>query len=204
VFIHTVIVYAFRRVFGLNPYPRLSGWSASLAFAPIRRNVAQKSKPAAPRLPVGAAVTTSVSTTSSASTIGPISTTAVVFAPPTLVEPVATIPPAPGVQETPANQPQTQGWGKKVKPPSMVLDEDVNGFKATRGGKKGGGGKKHKKVRRDPVSNRNSLHYRCCRLNTLLFFLHGILLKLTILCAQMTTTNTRYGRGKIMRKDGIG
>ena len=29
----------------------------------------------------------------------------------------------------------------------MVLEEDVNGFKNQRGGKKGGGGKKHKKVR---------------------------------------------------------
>ncbi|KAF5381097.1 hypothetical protein D9615_003908 [Tricholomella constricta] len=109
-----------------------AGWSASLAFAPVRRVQGQKSKPALARLPVGAAVTSS----------GPIlaaglSSTAVVFAPPALVEPPMAAP-----QDTP--QPQ-QGWGKKVKPPSMVLDEDVNGFKASHNKKKGKGrGKKNK------------------------------------------------------------
>lgn len=64
-----------------------------------------------------------------------ISSTAVVFAPPALVE-------LKKEETLPTNQSQTQGWGKKVKPPSMVLDEDVNGFKAQRGERRGGGGKK--------------------------------------------------------------
>lgn len=110
------------------------GWSASLAFAPVRRTAAQKPKAPAVRLPVGAAVTTAQATPAASSAV--ISSTAVIFAPPSLNEPA---------NPTEA-QPQGQGWGKKVKPPSMVLDEDVNGFKAKRG-RGGGGKKKGKKVR---------------------------------------------------------
>ncbi|KZT70208.1 hypothetical protein DAEQUDRAFT_689817 [Daedalea quercina L-15889] len=125
-----------------------AGWSASLAFAPVRRGPTQKAKTTAPRLPVGAAVAaTQAAATASSSAV--ISSTAVVFAPPSLVE-------QPKKEETPpTNQPQTQGWGKKVKPPSMVLDEDVNGFKAQRGERRGGGGgggkKKGRKNKNAPV-----------------------------------------------------
>ncbi|KAF5365689.1 hypothetical protein D9758_003207 [Tetrapyrgos nigripes] len=112
-----------------EPSKPTAGWSAALAFAPIRRSNQNKSKPSAPRLPVGASVTASVSST------------AVVFAPPALVETTSKeeVPPP----EEPA--PATQGWGKKVKPPSMVLDDDVNGFKASQRRGKVGKGKNSKK-----------------------------------------------------------
>ncbi|TCD65354.1 hypothetical protein EIP91_002752 [Steccherinum ochraceum] len=73
-----------------------------------------------------------------------ISSTAVVFAPPTTIEE----PPVSTAAESSA--PATQGWGKKVKPPSMILDEDINGFNAKRGGKKAGG-KKNKKNKHAPA-----------------------------------------------------
>jgi hypothetical protein len=96
------------------------------------------------RLPAGAAFTTvSADGAPDIPPVGTISATAVVFAAP---EPA-----------TPAQEPEqkaTQGWGKKVKPPSMILEEDVNGFKNQTQNKGGrpeagrgvGGGKKKKKV----------------------------------------------------------
>lgn len=41
-----------------------------------------------------------------------------------------------------------EGWQKKAKPaPAMVLDEDINGFRAAGGNRRGEGKKKGKKVR---------------------------------------------------------
>jgi splicing factor 45 len=42
----------------------------------------------------------------------------------------------------PQAEPEPTGWAKKVKAPSMVIDEDVNGFRAVKPGE----GKRRKKV----------------------------------------------------------
>lgn len=141
------------RVLCFSPCARArSGWSAALAFAPTRRQV-PKIKPITPRLPAGfsqgdGAASTSTSAATSTATI---SSTAVVFAPPSLVESKSTKSEdnAPASSGAPG-----QGWGRKVKPPSMILEEDVNGFKGRKSGKRdgtgagGGGKKKGKKVRK--------------------------------------------------------
>lgn len=108
--------------------------------------------------------------TNSAATV---SATAVVFAPPELVVPT-------NEQADVKDEPTTgwrkkEGWGKKVKPPSMVLDEDVNGFKAQkkRKGPGGAGGKKKgKKVSAEMRLSLNLIIHcypeqkptACCRL----------------------------------------
>ncbi|CAK5264258.1 unnamed protein product [Mycena citricolor] len=102
-----------------------AGWSSSLAFAPVRRNAVQKPKPTTARLPVGAAFTTVASS-------AVVSSSAVVFAPPALIEPAA--------KDDAPKAAEPGGWGKKVKPPSMVLDEDVNGYKSAYSKRKGGQG----------------------------------------------------------------
>jgi hypothetical protein len=125
---------------------------------------------------VGAAVTT-----------GPaalLSATAVVSAPPTL----NIDPPKSTIEET-----QRDGWGKKVKPPSMVLDEDVNGFKASHNKKHRGGKGKGKKVSSECCS-----FYKACftifpRTRTLQWLQSGIQQNNTILYDPMTTTSTKYG-----------
>jgi splicing factor 45 len=43
----------------------------------------------------------------------------------------------------PQAEPEPTRWAKKVKAPSMVIDEDVNGFRAVKPGE----GKRRKKVR---------------------------------------------------------
>ncbi|KAF8590475.1 hypothetical protein K439DRAFT_1651147 [Ramaria rubella] len=106
-----------------------AGWSAALAFAPVRRNAAQKAK-LAPRLPVGAAVATTLSPG--------LSATATISAPPTLIQ-------QPNAQSQASES--KSGWGKNIKPPSMVLDEDVNGFRSNKSKSKRNEKKnKHKKA----------------------------------------------------------
>lgn len=82
-----------------------------------------------------------------ASSNATVSATAVVFAPPELVTPANDQVDV--KDESSTGWRKKEGWGKKVKPPSMVLDEDVNGFK-THQKRKGpggaGGGKKKRKV----------------------------------------------------------
>jgi len=132
-------------------------WSAALAFGPVRRHPGNKSKLNAPRLPAGASVLSSVSIPATAGAVisntgATISSTAVIFAPPSLVDTSATATAGSDGQqeqqrqESAGSAPQTQGWGKKIKPPSMVLDDDVNGFKKTQHKKNTNKKGKNKKV----------------------------------------------------------
>ncbi|PAV23296.1 DNA damage repair [Pyrrhoderma noxium] len=123
-----------------------AGWSAALAFAPVRRGPKQKPKASNTirSLPAGAQLTEA--TTAVSSTQGSISSTAIVSA-----APIINVP----EQQKPAEpeRPNTLGWGKKIKPPSMVLDDDVNGFKSNsrKGNATGGGKRKGKKNKNAPA-----------------------------------------------------
>ncbi|EAU88587.2 DRT111 [Coprinopsis cinerea okayama7 len=128
--------------------------SSSSSTATTKSTAANKAKPTAPRIPIGASVLTSTTLstagTTTATTPG-LSSTAVIFAPPQLKTPEATGDTSSTVTgaattTTGAHTQNAQGWGKKVKPPSMVLDEDVNGFKSHKRKVGKGKGKKNKHV----------------------------------------------------------
>ncbi|KAH7340529.1 hypothetical protein B0J17DRAFT_651704 [Rhizoctonia solani] len=109
-----------------------AGWSAALSFAPTRRKA-----PAAQARP--AYVGFATSTVSTSAVPATVASSAVISAPPVLIEQPA------AKSETQADSNESNkasGWAKKIKAPSMVLDEDVNGFRAVGGKKKGAGSRK--------------------------------------------------------------
>jgi hypothetical protein len=108
-----------------------------------------------------------------------MSATAIVAAPPTLVNvSVPTLPePTPAGPGSGSGSSHKSGWGKKVKPPSMVLDDDINGFRGNPK-RKGGGGKKNKKVRIITFSH-DFMQLNSFRIKMYSNWLCGILLSLT-------------------------
>lgn len=102
--------------------------------------------PAAARLPIGAAITTKDGAFVPAPIAGAsgavVASGAVLYALPQLNESAA------HADKKDAEESKTSGWGKKMKPPAMVLDEDVNGFKVSGKGKGGGGGGGKRKGRK--------------------------------------------------------
>lgn len=134
-----------------------------------------------------------------------LSATAVVSAPPELIVPQALPDAAESKDDAAGNGAgwkKRDGWGKKVKPPSMVLDEDVNGFRARRAQRKGGGGKKGKKVRKTCcwwMPRCASCPRSRTRMSSRWRF--GILWSNMTLSSQMITTNTKYGSsGTVLRE----
>lgn len=155
-------------------------------------------KQAAPRLPPGATAVPVSATFAPPPILGVpansnaiVSATAVVFAPPELVTPASD-------QVESKDEPNTgwrkkEGWGKKVKPPSMVLDEDVNGFKShqKRKGPGGGGGKKGRKVSADSKLSPHLIDYFRTKICSPLPF--GTPWNSTIPLNRTTTTNISTG-----------
>ncbi|KAF8334343.1 uncharacterized protein EI90DRAFT_539829 [Cantharellus anzutake] len=131
-----------------KPAAGTKAWSASLAFAPTRRP-APKAKPVATRLPASAF------TSSSSSASSTISATAVLYASPDLDEAAAAssslnnlllqeadnnnnnnnnnskllLASEPSSTVTGVGSSNADWSGRKIKPPSMVLDDNVNGFR---------------------------------------------------------------------------
>lgn len=120
-----------------------------------------------------------------------ISATAVVAAPPTLVDVSAPALPEPTPAGPGSGSSHKSGWGKKVKPPSMVLDDDVNGFRGNPK-RKGGGGKKNKKVR-IITSSHEFTRFISFRINMHSNWSCGILLSLMTQADRMITMSTKFG-----------
>ncbi|KAG9019595.1 hypothetical protein FRB90_000059 [Tulasnella sp. 427] len=127
-----------------KPPQKGSEWSAALAFAPVRRLPAKKPTAPAARIPPVAVALASAS----------ISSTAIISAPPILVNPTQPSSTNTFSERNPSEPAESKsetskGWGKKMKPPAMVLDDNVNGFRGAKG-KVGGGKKKGKKAKLQP------------------------------------------------------
>ncbi|KAG8919790.1 hypothetical protein FRC02_001374, partial [Tulasnella sp. 418] len=127
-----------------------AGWSAALAFAPTRRTLPKAKTTASATKLTGAGLIPPAFVSPSAT----ISASAVIYAPPELV---TTEQPQASTSSESTTQPPTDRWAKKIQPPSMVLDDDVNGFRNNKGGRgggpgTGGGKKKGKKAKQAPVA----------------------------------------------------
>lgn len=175
----------------------ITGWSAALAFAPVRRPVKTKAKTVTPArvLPAGAEIANVASTAT-------VSATAVIFAESELRT---------GDQKRPAEpapeQPSGLGWGKKIKPPSMVLDEDVNGFKAKQKKKNGNAGVRKRKGKKASIFNierRDGHSAKETRISKCRISRFGIQWNSTIQHDQTTTSSTRHGRSASKRRGGCG
>ena len=119
-----------------------------------------------------------------------ISATVVVAAPPTLVDISTPALPEPTPAGPGSGSSHKSGWGKKVKPPSMVLDDDVNGFRGNP--KRKGGGKKNKKVRIINFSY-DFTQLTSFRIRMYSNWLCGILPSLTTQADRMIITSTKFG-----------
>jgi hypothetical protein len=126
-----------------------------------------------------------------------ISATAVVAAPPTLVDVYVPALPEPNPVGPGSGSSHKSGWGKKVKPPSMVLDDDINGFRGNP--KRKGGGKKNKKVRIIKISHEFT-QLISFRIKIYSNWSYGILLSLTTQADRMTTMSTKFGNTGNVKK----